>query len=76
MTIVLTEIKNSNTISKLGYDAINQIMEVWYHRTGLYKYYDIPVEDYKELAKTVASGESVGKHVKKIIEGKTFKKVI
>lgn len=74
--IILTDIYNSGTISKLGYDPMHQVMEVWYKKTGLYKYYDIPVEDYRALAKTVASGESVGKHVREIIKDKQFKKVL
>ncbi len=76
MSTVLTEIKNSSTISDIGYDAIEKKLQVVYKTTGLYEYYDIPVEDFRALAKTVASDESVAKHVKKIIWGKLFKKII
>ena len=47
---------DSSMISAFKYDESTQILEVIFHRTGLYRYFDVPVEDVKGLREASSKG--------------------
>jgi hypothetical protein len=74
--IILTDIPNSSTIARIGYDLQTQTMRVDYFTTGFYDYYDVTQEEYRTIASAAKKAESIGKQVKAVIKGKRFKKII
>jgi hypothetical protein len=50
----------STSVVKFGYDRIMHVLSVVYHRTGLYRYSNVPESVYNELLHAAATGESVG----------------
>ncbi len=74
-SIILTDIPNSSTIARIGYDLSTKTMRVDYFTTGFYDYYEVTREEYVSIAAASKKKESIGKTVKAVIKGKRFKKV-
>lgn len=47
---------DSSMISAFGYDEANQILDVAFHRTGVYRYYDVPVDVFEGLRDASSKG--------------------
>lgn len=73
--IILTDIPNSSTIARIGYDLSSQTMRVDYFTTGFYDYFDVTQQEYRTIASAAKKAESIGAQVKLVIKGKRFKKV-
>lgn len=73
--IILTEIPNSSTIARIGYDLKSKTMRVDYHITGFYDYADVSREEYIAIAAAAKKKQSIGSAVKAIVKGKRFKRV-
>ena len=47
---------DSSMISAFKYDESSQILEVIFHRTGLYRYFDVPVDAVEGLRESSSKG--------------------
>lgn len=47
---------DSSMISAFGYDEAEQILEVAFHTTGVYRYYDVPLEVFEGLRDASSKG--------------------
>lgn len=47
---------DSSMISAFGYDEAEGILEVAFHRTGVYRYYDVPLRVFEELRDAESKG--------------------
>lgn len=47
---------DSSMISGFGYDETESILEVAFHRTGTYRYFDVPYHIYEGLLKAESKG--------------------
>jgi hypothetical protein len=54
---------DSSMISAYGYDAENEILDLAFHRTGDYRYYDVPNEVFQQLH----SASSKGSYIRDLI---------
>ena len=54
---------DSSMISAFKYDESTQILEVIFHRTGLYRYFDVPVEEVEGLR----GASSIGSYMRSMI---------
>ena len=43
------ETVSSSTIVSIGYDPVGETLEVEFHRTGLYQYFNVPISLYESL---------------------------
>lgn len=63
----------SSTIKTIGYDEKSRTLSVEFHNGGIYEYYNMMSEVYKEFIKA----PSIGKYLWKNIRSKyAFKKVL
>ncbi len=46
----------SSMIYAVGYDPDTQTLEVVFNRTGVYQYYDVPLEEYEGLMEAESKG--------------------
>ena len=62
---------DSSMISAFGYDEAEGILEVAFHRTGVYRYYDVPLHIFEELR----DAESKGRYMRgQIIDVYSYEK--
>ena len=54
---------DSSMISAFGYDEAEGVLEVAFHRTGVYRYYDVPLHVYEGLR----DAESKGRYMRSYI---------
>jgi len=47
---------DSSMISAFGYDEANQMLDVAFHRTGVYRYYDVPINVFEGLRDASSKG--------------------
>lgn len=47
---------DSSMISAFGYDEVTGILEVAFHRTGVYRYYDVPLHVFEGLRDASSKG--------------------
>jgi len=47
---------DSSMISAFGYDEAEVILEVAFHRTGVYRYYDVPLHVFEGLRDAESKG--------------------
>ncbi len=47
---------DSSMISAFGYDEAEGVLEVAFHRTGVYRYYDVPLHIYEGLRDAESKG--------------------
>ena len=53
----------SSMIYAVGYDSKTRTLEVVFNRSGVYRYYDVPPEEYEELM----AAESKGRYMHECI---------
>jgi hypothetical protein len=53
----------SSMISAFGYDEAEGILEVAFHRTGVYRYYDVPLQVFEGLRDATSKGSYMRAHV-------------
>ena len=56
----------SSDIASIGYDAAEQILEIEFHATGVYRYFSVPVEIFE----TLRAAPSPGKYFLQNIKGR------
>jgi len=56
-------VKSSN-LSSVGYDASKQILEIEFKHGGIYQYFDVPQNVYKELMNAVSHGKYFAANIK------------
>lgn len=54
----------SSNISSIGYDEINEILEIEFLSGGIYQYLDVPVYVYEELIDADSHGKYFNEHIK------------
>lgn len=55
---------SSSNISSIGYDDVQQILEVEFHGGRVYHYYDVPMYVYEELMDASSHGTYLSANVK------------
>jgi hypothetical protein len=50
---------DSSMISAYGYDAENEILDLAFHRTGVYRYYEVPNEVFQQLHRSSSKGSYI-----------------
>ena len=69
---MLRKLVNSSNLASIGYDSLFKILEIQFHSSGIYQYFNIPFYIYEGLM----SAESHGKyHAKFIKKNYAFKKI-
>src|SRR5919201_944795 len=58
----------SRTVKTIGYDACNSVVEVEYRNGSIYRYFEVPVEDYDELK----NAASIGTYLNQVFKKKGF----
>jgi uncharacterized protein YuzE len=54
---------DSSMISAFGYDEAEGILEVAFHRTGVYRYYDVPLHVFEGLRDASSKGRYMRSHI-------------
>lgn len=54
---------DSSMISAFGYDEAEGILEVAFHRTGVYRYYGVPLHVFEGLRDAESKGRYVRSHI-------------
>jgi hypothetical protein len=54
---------DSSMISAFGYDEAEGILEVAFHRTGVYRYYDVPLHVFEGLRDAESKGRYMRGHI-------------
>jgi hypothetical protein len=54
---------DSSMISAFGYDAAEGILEVAFHRTGVYRYFDVPLHVFEGLRDASSQGRYMRSHI-------------
>ena len=54
---------DSSMISAFGYDEAEGILEVAFHRTGVYRYYDVPLHVFEGLRDASSQGRYMRSHI-------------
>jgi hypothetical protein len=55
---------SSTDIREIGYDARNHTLEVAFHSSGIYQYFDVPVSEYQGLIAAPSHGRYFQAHIK------------
>lgn len=55
---------SSSTIAAIGYDHAVEILEVEFHKTGLYQYFNVPVGMYEALMAAPSHGVFLNANIK------------
>lgn len=63
----------SSNLSSIGYDAENEILEVEFNHGGVYQYFDVPLNVYKELINADSHGKYFAANIRNEYE---FKKIL
>ena len=53
----------SSMISAFGYDEVEGTLEVAFHRTGVYRYYDVPLHVFEGLRDATSKGSYMRAHI-------------
>lgn len=54
----------SSNIASIGYDAENEILEIEFNHGGVYQYFDVPENVYKELMNADSHGKYFNAYIK------------
>jgi hypothetical protein len=54
---------DSSMISAYGYDESEGVLEVAFHRTGVYRYYDVPLHVFEGLRDAESKGRYMRAHI-------------
>lgn len=55
----------SSDIASIGYHVERSILEVAFHRGGVYRYYDVPLDTFTELLAAPSKGRYFTQHIKR-----------
>lgn len=55
---------DSSCAASVGYDAERRVLEVEYRGGGVYRYLDVPPEEYRDLMRA----ESLGQHLNRAVK--------
>jgi len=54
---------DSSMISAFGYDEAERILDIAFHRTGVYRYYDVPRHVFEGLRDASSKGSYIRNHI-------------
>ena len=54
---------DSSMISAFGYDEAEGILEIAFHRTGVYRYFDVPLHIFEGLRDVSSKGSYIRTHI-------------
>jgi hypothetical protein len=63
----------SSNLASVGYDAVNQILEIQFKNGGIYQYYNVPNSTYNGLMNASSHGTYFDTNIKKA--GYRYKKI-
>jgi len=63
------ELVESSMIKSIGYDPLEEVLEVEFNRGGVYQYSGVPVDVYT----MVSESDSVGKAFSSLVKSKGYK---
>lgn len=55
---------SSSTIASIGYDPTTEILEVEFHKTGLYQYFNVPGFLYESFMAASSQGVFFNSHIR------------
>lgn len=55
---------NSSALASIGYDAAKQVLELEFHKTGIYHYFNVPTAVYEEMLAASSLGSYLNGHIK------------
>ena len=55
---------SSSTIASVGYDASSETLEIAFHKTGLYQYFNVPAELYEAMMAAPSQGGFFNANIK------------
>jgi hypothetical protein len=55
----------STDINSVGYDVDSQVLEIEFHKGGMYQYFEVPQEIYEELMGADSKGKYFNMNIKK-----------
>lgn len=62
---MLTRIPMTSTdIKSVGYDPKQQVLEIEFHKSGVYQYFSVPQATYDGLIAAPSAGQYLAKHIK------------
>ncbi|MEI8305507.1 MAG: KTSC domain-containing protein [Chloroflexales bacterium] len=65
---------SSSNIASVGYDAVQQTLEVAFHNGAVYQYFNVPAHIYTGLMQAASHGQYLDAFVKKA--GYTYHRVL
>ena len=51
-------------IASIGYDDIQKILEIEFHKGGIHQYFDVPSHIHSEIMRSTSHGEYHAEHIK------------
>lgn len=64
---------HSSILHSVGYDRVSQTLEIKFHESGIYQYYDVAEDTYAALLDAPSLGEYFNTYIKE--SGYRFKKM-
>ena len=55
----------SSNLASVGYDAVNEILEIEFNDGGVYQYFEVPENVYEELMSASSHGQYFDRNIKK-----------
>lgn len=55
---------SSTTVASIGYDPATEVLEVEFHKTGLYQYFNVPDFVYEEMMAAPSQGTYLNTNIK------------
>lgn len=55
---------SSSNLAAVGYDPVQQVLEIEFHGSGLYQYSNVPVSIYQGLMNAPSHGKYFHRHIK------------
>ncbi len=56
---------SSSMIASIGYDAATETLEIEFHKTGVYQYFNVPLVVYEALMAAPSHGVFFNKRIRK-----------
>ena len=55
---------SSSTIASIGYDPATETLEIEFHKTGLYRYFNVPQVVHESFITATSHGTFLNSHIK------------
>jgi len=60
----------SSNLKSIGYNEVEQILEIEFNSGGIYQYFNVPVEKYQRLMSVSSHGKYFHAHIEKVYRTK------